>query len=112
MKIYHNPRCSKSRAGLKYLEENGYHIDVKNYMKEGITADEIKNILAKSGMKAFELVRTQEELYRKEYRGKELTDNEWVKILAESPRLMKRPIVINGKKAILAQPPEQIEKIR
>ena len=112
MKIYHNPRCSKSRAGLKYLEENGYHIDVKNYLKDGITADEIKNILSKSGMKAFELVRTQEDLYRKEYKDKTLTNNEWVNVLAENPRLLKRPIVINGKKAILAQPPELIEKIR
>jgi polyphosphate kinase len=112
MEIYHNPRCSKSRAGLKYLEENGYHINVKNYLQDGITADEIKRILAKSGMSAFELVRTQEELYRKEYKGKELTEDEWVKILAENPRLMKRPIVINGKQAILAQPPELIERIR
>jgi polyphosphate kinase len=63
-------------------------------------------------MSAFELVRTQEELYRKEYKGKELTEDEWVKILAENPRLMKRPIVINGKQAILAQPPELIERIR
>lgn len=112
MKIYHNPRCSKSRAGLKYLEENGYHIEVKNYMTDGITPAEIKTILSKTGMSVMELVRTHEELYKKEYKGKEFSDEEWMKILSENPRLMQRPIVVNGKKAILAQPPEQIEKIR
>lgn len=112
MKIYHNPRCSKSRAGLKYLEENGYKIDVKNYLKDGITPDEIKDIMKKTGMPAIDLVRTHEDLYKKEYKGKVLSDDEWVEILAAQPRLLQRPIVINGKKGILAQPPEQIEKIR
>ncbi|MGQ7867883.1 polyphosphate kinase 1 [Sunxiuqinia sp. sy24] len=112
MKIYHNPRCSKSRAGLKYLEENGYQIDVRNYLKEGISPEEIKSILSKSGMMAFELVRTQESLYKHEYKGKSIPDEEWIDILSKHPQLLQRPIVINGRKAILAQPPEQIEKIR
>lgn len=112
MKIYHNPRCSKSRAGLKYLEENNFQVTVKNYMQDGISAEEIKLILDKTGMPVIDLVRKQEELYRKEYKGKEISDEEWIKILSENPRLLQRPIVINGKKAILAQPPEQIEKIR
>lgn len=112
MKIYHNPRCSKSRAGLKYLEENGYQITVKNYMKEGIDPEEIKSILNKTGMAAIDLVRKQEELYKKEYKDKEISEEEWINILSENPKLLQRPIVINGKKAILAQPPEQVEKIR
>lgn len=112
MKIYHNPRCSKSRAGLKYLEENGYKVDVINYLNDGISQDEIRTIIKKSGLTPIQLVRTQEELYRKEYKGKEISDDQWIEILAENPRLLQRPIVINGKKAILAQPPEQIERIR
>lgn len=112
MKIYHNPRCSKSRAGLKYLEENGYQIDVKNYLKEGISPEEIKAILSKSGMTPFELVRTHESLYKQEYKGKTISDEEWIEILSKNPQLLHRPIVINGRKAILAQPPELIEKIR
>ncbi|WP_299578322.1 polyphosphate kinase 1 [uncultured Sunxiuqinia sp.] len=112
MRIYHNPRCSKSRAGLKYLEENGYQIDVKNYLKEGISPEEIKAILSKSGMTPFELVRTHESLYKQEYKGKTISDEEWIEILSKNPQLLHRPIVINGRKAILAQPPELIEKIR
>ena len=112
IKIYHNPRCSKSRAGLKYLEENGYQIDVKNYLKEGISPEEIKAILSKSGMTPFELVRTHESLYKQEYKGKTISDEEWIEILSKNPQLLHRPIVINGRKAILAQPPELIEKIR
>ena len=109
--IYHNPRCSKSRAGLAYLEEKGYQVSVKNYLKEGITPEEIQNILEKTGLSVFELVRTHEELYKNEYKDKSISDEEWVNILVENPKLLHRPIVINGKKGILAQPPEQIEKI-
>ncbi|WP_321288102.1 polyphosphate kinase 1 [uncultured Sunxiuqinia sp.] len=112
MKIYHNPRCSKSRAGLKYLEENGYKADIKTYMKDGITPDEIRKITQKSGMAPIDLVRKHEELYKTKYKDKEISDEEWITILSENPRLLQRPIVINGKKAILAQPPEQIERIR
>lgn len=111
MKIYHNPRCSKSRAGLLYLEENGYKTEVVNYLKDGLAEADIRSIIEKTGMSAFELVRTQEELYKTDFKGKEISDDEWVSILAANPRLLQRPIVINGKKAVLAQPPEAIEKI-
>lgn len=111
MKIYHNPRCAKSRAGLKYLEENGYQTQLCNYLKDGISEDEIRTILEKSKLSAFELVRTQEPEYKSKYLGKNLTNDEWIKVLSQNPRLLQRPIVINGKKAILAQPPETIERI-
>ncbi len=111
MEIYHNPRCAKSREGLKYLEGKGYEIEVKNYMSTGITIEEIKSILKKTGRKPFELVRTQEQVYIDNYKGKSLTDDEWIKILSSNPRLLQRPIVVNGSKAVLAQPPQEIEKI-
>ncbi len=111
MKIYHNPRCSKSRAGLQYLEENGYKTEIVNYMKDGITEDEIRLIIQKTGMSAFDLVRTQEELYKLEYKDKEISESQWISIIAENPKLLKRPIVVNGKKSVLAQPPESIENI-
>lgn len=111
MKIYHNPRCAKSRAGLQFLEENGYKTEVINYMKDGISEDELRNILKLTGMAAIELVRTQEELYKTEYKDKEISDEEWVSILSANPRLLKRPIVVNGKKAILAQPANLIDEI-
>ena len=72
MKIYHNPRCAKSRAGLKYLEEKGYDIEIKKYLNDGLTESELKEVIAKTGEKPFYLVRTQEKEYREKYKDKEL----------------------------------------
>lgn len=111
MKIYHNPRCSKSREGLLYLEEKGYEFEVVNYMKNGITAAEIKDFLNKSEMKVEAIIRTNEALYRSQYKGKELTEEEWIKILVENPKLLQRPMVIKGSHAVLALPVDEIQKL-
>jgi polyphosphate kinase len=111
MKIYHNPRCAKSRAGLKYLEEQGYDIEIKKYLVDGITESELEEIITKTGRDPFYFVRTQEKEFINNYRGKKLTDGEWIKILVANPRLLQRPIVVNGDKAVLANPPENIEEI-
>ncbi|TNF40051.1 MAG: polyphosphate kinase 1, partial [Bacteroidetes bacterium] len=111
MKIYHNPRCAKSRAGLQYLEEKGYEIEIRKYLIDGITEDELREIISKTGRETFDFVRTQEKEYIENFRGKKLSDEEWIKILAENPRLLQRPIVVNGNKAVLANPPENIEEL-
>ena len=111
MKIYHNPRCSKSRAGLQYLEEKGYDIEVKKYLSEGISEAELKEIVSKTDKNPFYFVRTHEADYKANYKGKEFSDEEWIKILVENPKLLQRPIVVNGNKAVLANPPENIENI-
>ena len=111
MKVYHNPRCAKSRAGLQYLEEKGYEIEIKKYLSEGITEEELREIISKTGHGPFFFVRTQEKEYTENYRGKKFSDEEWIKILAENPKLLQRPVVVNGNKAVLAIPPENIEEI-
>ena len=111
MKIYHNPRCSKSRAGLAYLEEKGYDITVIKYLDDRFTEQELKEVIAASGKKPFDFVRTQEKEYKEIYRDKTLSDEEWIKVLVENPKLLQRPIVVNGKKAVLAIPPEAMEEI-
>jgi polyphosphate kinase len=111
MKIYHNPRCSKSREGLLYLEEKGCEFEIVNYMKDGITAQEIKDFLVKSELKIEAIIRTNEELYKLQYKGKELTEDEWIKILVENPKLLQRPLVVKGSHAILARPVEEIQKL-
>jgi arsenate reductase (glutaredoxin) len=111
MKIYHNPRCSKSRKGLKYLEKKGFDFEVKKYLAEGLTFDELKTLIEKTGKKPFEFVRTQEKDYKDNYRGKTFTDDEWIKILVKNPKLLQRPIIVHGEKAVLANPPENIEKL-
>jgi polyphosphate kinase len=111
MKVYHNPRCAKSRAGLKYLEETGYDVEIKKYLNEGITENELRELVEKTGKTPFDFVRTQEKIFKEKFKGKEFSDNEWLKILAENPRLLKRPLVVNGDKAVLADPPQAVEEI-
>jgi len=111
LKIYHNPRCPISRAGLQYLEEKGYDIEIIKYISEGISETELREIISKTGKEVQFFVRTQEKEYIDNYEGKELSDDEWFKILVENPKLIRRPIVVNGNKAVLANPPENVEEI-
>ncbi|MGE0018827.1 MAG: polyphosphate kinase 1 [Draconibacterium sp.] len=111
MIIYHNPRCAKSRAGLQYLESKGYDIEIRKYLSDGITETELLEIIKKTGKDAFSLVRTNEQDYIDNYKGKTLTNEQWIKILVKNPKLLQRPVVINGKRAVLANPPETIEEI-
>lgn len=111
MIIYHNPRCAKSRAGLQYLESKGYDIEIRKYLSDGITETELLEIIKKTGKDAFSLVRTNEPDYIDNYKGKTLTNEQWIKILVKNPKLLQRPVVINGKRAVLANPPETIEEI-
>jgi polyphosphate kinase len=111
MKIYHNPRCAKSRACLKYLEKKGFDVVVQDYLKDGLKETEIRTILAKSGMKPSALIRTQEAYYKSNLKEKEMTDEDWIAELVRFPKLLQRPIVVNGDKAIIAHLPEEIEEI-
>jgi polyphosphate kinase len=111
MKIYHNPRCAKSRAGLKYLEKKGFDVEIKNYLEDGLSTAELKNIIEKTGLKPFDLIRTQEVDYKTHLKGKTLSDDQWLASLVKFPKLLQRPIVVNGDRAVLASPPEEIEKI-
>jgi len=111
IKILHNPRCRKSRASLQYLESRTKEFEVIEYLKNPLTEDELKDILMKMNVRPAEIVRTQEDIYRKQFKGKEFTDDEWVKILIENPKLIKRPIIIKEYKAIWADPPEKMDDL-
>ncbi|HKI87463.1 MAG TPA: polyphosphate kinase 1 [Draconibacterium sp.] len=111
MKIYHNPRCAKSRAGLQYMEEKGYDVEIKKYITEGLNEQELQEIIEKTGKPPVHFIRTQEKVYKDNYKGKNLSDEEWIKALVENPKLLQRPIVVNGNKAVLANPPENVESI-
>ena len=111
MKIYHNPKCSKSREALRLLEESGFEVEIKNYIKDGLSEEEVCSLINMTGLPAFELVRTQEELYIKNYKDKEISDEQWVKIISEAPRLLKRPVVVNKGKAVVAIPANYINKL-
>lgn len=111
LKIYHNNRCSKSRAALQYLNDKGLEVEILEYLKTPLNAEEFKALLNKLHISAFELIRTQEEIYKKDFKGLNLTEEEWIKILLEHPKLMKRPIVETQLKAIWAVPAEEIETL-
>ncbi|TKG92459.1 arsenate reductase (glutaredoxin) [Puteibacter caeruleilacunae] len=111
IKIYHNPRCSKSRAGLKYLQEKGVEFECVEYLKDGFNEAELAELICKTGLKPFDLIRTHEKDYKENYKGKEFTDEEWIKIMVENPRLIHRPIVVKEQKAVWAQPPEKVEEL-
>ena len=112
MTIYHNPRCAKSRAGLKYLEENNIEHEVRLYLNDNLTIEELSTLLKQTGLKAEDLVRKQEDYYKNELKGKVFSTEQWLQILVENPKLLQRPIVQKGKKAVLAQPPEKIEELK
>ena len=109
--IWHNPRCSKSRAGLKYLEEKGIEHEVVRYLDTPPSAQEIQDVLGKLGMAPRELMRTKEAIYR-ELGLKDVTDDAaLIAAMAEHPKLIERPVVIRGDKAVVARPAERIDEI-
>ena len=110
--IYHNPRCKKSRAGLRYLTEKRMEFRVREYLKEPFTEAELTALVMKLHIKPAELVRTQEEAYKKELKGLQLTSQEWIKVMVDNPRLIQRPIIEGRYKAVLGDPAENIEKLQ
>jgi arsenate reductase (glutaredoxin) len=109
--IYHNPRCTKSRATLALLTERGIEPHVIEYLQTPPTAKELKAIVAKLGIKPEELVRKGEDVYKEKFAGKSLTDAQWIQALAANPILIERPIVVRGDKAAIGRPPENVEKL-
>ncbi len=108
VQILYNPRCSKCREALTLLQGESCEIEIVEYLKKTITKKELKNILAKLGLKAFDIVRKKEELYVKKFKNKIFTNDEWIQLLIENPVLIERPIVIDGYKAIIGRPPELV----
>ena len=105
IQIWHNPRCSKSREALKLLEEEGKEVEVYKYLDEVPSIDDIKIVLKKLGIKAKDLIRTKEKIF-KELGLKEIEDEDaLIKAMAEHPKLIERPIVISDSKAIIGRPP-------
>lgn len=106
--IYHNNRCGKSRGALALLQEQGTEPVIRYYLDEAPSPTELKSLLKKLGLKAEELVRKQESLYKERYKGKDFTEAQWLRILSENPILIERPIIVKGNKAVIGRPPERV----
>ncbi len=106
--IYHNPRCSKSRQALQLIEERGVTVEVIRYLEDSPDRQTLREVLKKLGLSAKELVRKTESIYKEKYKGKELTEDEWIGAMVKHPKLIERPIVIKGNKAVVGRPPEKL----
>lgn len=109
--IYHNSRCSKSRNGVTYLQDKGLEFKIRQYLDEPFSFDELKALIAKTGLKPEAIVRKEEEYFKQNLKGKTLTDDEWIAEMVKEPRLIQRPIVERGDEAVLARPTEEIDKL-
>lgn len=109
MKIYHNPRCSKSRQALELLRERGVEPEVVEYLKTPPDVATLTRLLGQLGLRPRDLLRTKEPEYRAAgLDDPGLEDAALVRAMVEHPRLIERPIVVAGKRAILGRPPERV----
>ena len=111
IKIYHNPRCRKSREGLQILQESGQEFEIIDYLKKGVYFDELKSIIYLLAITPIELIRKNEAIWKDHYKGKILNDTAVISSMIEHPKLIERPIVINKERAIIGRPPENIKQV-
>lgn len=107
-KIYHNPRCAKSRQTLQLLEEKGVKPEVVEYLKTPPKAQELQDILNLLGMRPAQLIRKGEAIFKEKYKGRDLSDTQWIEAMVENPKLIERPIVVKDGKAVIGRPPENV----
>ena len=106
--ILHNPRCSKSREALRLLRERGIEPQVVEYLKTPPSARELRDIVAKLGIRPEALVRKGEAAYAEKHAGRTRTDDEWIAAMVADPILIERPILVAGDKAVVGRPPERV----
>jgi arsenate reductase len=111
IKIYHNPRCTKSRHGLALLEASGKEFEIVKYLDTIPTKEELTSIIQKLGFSPIELVRKNEAIWKENFKGKELSNDEIIEAMIQYPKLIERPIVINNDKAVIGRPTENINEI-
>ena len=107
MKIYHNPRCSKSRETLALITGKGESPEIIEYLKESISIEDLGLLLEMLKIEPIELIRKNEQIWKENYNEKELTDDEIIMAMVENPKLIERPIVVKNGKAIICRPPKK-----
>lgn len=109
VKVLHNGNCSKSKAVLEYLDENGVPFEIINIIEEPLSPLEIKTVLKKLNQSVFDIIRKNEKLYIEKFADQDLSEEEWIQVLAENPSLIQRPILIKGSVAMLGRPIENVK---
>ena len=111
MKIYHNPRCRKSRETLALIREKGVDVEIIEYLNDVPSADELKEVISKLGIPAGQLIRKGEADFKLNFKGKDLSEAEWIAAMIKYPKLIERPIVVDNEKAVLGRPPENVMEL-
>jgi len=109
--IYHNARCSKSRAACELIATQGISAEVIDYLKAPPGKEELRDLLQKLGIKPEELVRRGEAEFKEHFAGKLLSDEQWLDALLAYPILIERPIVVRGNKAVIGRPTEKVQEL-
>ncbi len=111
IKIYHNKSCSKSREALKAIMQSGKEFEVVNYLEEIPSVAELQSMVVKLNVKPIDIIRKTEKIYLEKFKGKDLTDEEWINAMHQNPILIQRPIVVDGDIAVVARSEEELDKI-
>lgn len=111
VEIYHNQKCSKSREGVAFLKDKNVNFKEIYYLETPFTPSQLKVLIQKLGILPMELVRTKEPIWKENFKGKTLTDEQIIEAMCEYPRLIERPIVVNGDKAVIGRPTERIAEV-
>ena len=111
IQIYHNNRCSKSRQGKEILENSNCEFEIINYLETPPTFEEIAELIKLLDITPIKLIRKGEAIWKENFKGKTLTDTQIIEAMASFPKLIERPIVVNGNKAVIGRPTEIIFSI-
>ena len=110
LKIFHNPRCKKSRNALSLISSSGETIQVVNYLKDIPTKAELLQVMERLGMAPEALVRKNESLWKEKYKGRTFSDDEIIDLLLEHPKLIERPILIKGNRSIIGRSEDKVRE--
>lgn len=111
IEIYHNPRCSKSREALSVLESQTSDFEVIFYLEERLSVSKLKKVIQLLKLKPIDVIRKNESIWKEHYKGLEFTDTELLKLMIKHPKLIERPIIINGNQAVIARPASKLLEI-
>ncbi len=109
--IYHNPRCRKSRETLQLLRDKGIEPTVVEYLKEPLSVKELDELCGKLDVSPGDLLRKSEKVFKENYKGNKLSDEQALQAMADHPKLMERPVVVSGEKAEIGRPPENVQRL-
>ena len=111
IKIYHNNRCRKSREGLQIVQESGIDFEIVDYISNPLTATELKEVIAILNIAPIDLIRKNASVWKSDFKGKKLSDQQLIDAMAAHPKLIERPIIIHNNKGVIGRPKERILEV-